>query len=110
PEIAHDLGISISEAGNFITAYALGVVVGAPLLTAVAVRLARKTMLLSMMGVFIASNALFAFVPTHEVCMLLRFAAGLLHSADIHTAHASDHGQWGRPPSSGHIDSVRPSR
>lgn len=81
PEIAHDLGISISEAGNFITAYALGVVVGAPLLTAVAVRLARKTMLLSMMGVFIASNALFAFAPTPEVGMLFRFAAGLPHGA-----------------------------
>ncbi|EHR59531.1 MFS transporter [Saccharomonospora cyanea] len=81
PEIARDLGISIPTAGNFITAYALGVVVGAPLLTAVAVRLSRKTMLLSMMGVFTISNALFAFSPNPETGMLFRFLAGLPHGA-----------------------------
>ncbi len=81
PEIARDLGVSIPTAGNFITAYALGVVVGAPLLTAVAVRLSRKTMLLSMMGVFTISNALFAFSPNPETGMLFRFLAGLPHGA-----------------------------
>ncbi|EIE97518.1 MFS transporter [Saccharomonospora glauca] len=81
PEIAHDLGVSIPTAGNFITAYALGVVVGAPLLTAVAVRLSRKTMLLAMMSVFTLSNALFAFAPTPEVGVLFRFLAGLPHGA-----------------------------
>jgi DHA1 family inner membrane transport protein len=81
PEIANDLGISIPTAGNFITAYALGVVVGAPLLTAVAVRLSRKTMLLAMMGVFTVSNALFAFAPNPETGMLFRFLAGLPHGA-----------------------------
>lgn len=81
PEIAHDLGVSIPTAGNFITSYALGVVVGAPLLTAVAVRLSRKTMLLAMMSVFTLSNALFAFAPTPEVGVLFRFLAGLPHGA-----------------------------
>ncbi|MGW9308511.1 MFS transporter [Saccharomonospora azurea] len=81
PEIASDLGISIPAAGNFITAYALGVVVGAPLLTAVAVRLSRKTMLLAMMGVFTLSNALFAFSPNPTTGMLFRFLAGLPHGA-----------------------------
>ncbi|OQO91161.1 MFS transporter [Saccharomonospora piscinae] len=81
PEVARDLGISIPAAGNFITAYALGVVVGAPALTAVAVRLSRKTMLLSMMGVFTISNALFAISPTQEIGMLFRFVAGLPHGA-----------------------------
>ncbi|WP_024876235.1 MFS transporter [Saccharomonospora piscinae] len=81
PEVARDLGISIPAAGNFITAYALGVVVGAPALTAVAVRLSRKTMLLSMMGVFTISNALFAVSPTQEIGMLFRFVAGLPHGA-----------------------------
>ncbi|EID53750.1 MFS transporter [Saccharomonospora xinjiangensis] len=81
PEIARDLGVSIPAAGNFITAYALGVVVGAPLLTAVAVRLSRKTMLLSMMGVFTISNALFAFAPSLEAGMAFRFLAGLPHGA-----------------------------
>ncbi|MEU3275473.1 MFS transporter [Saccharomonospora sp. NPDC006951] len=81
PETAADFGVSISAAGYLISAYALGVVVGAPLLTAVAVRLPRKTMLLSMMAMFVVGNALFAFAPNHEYGVLFRFLAGLPHGA-----------------------------
>ncbi len=81
PEVAADLGISIPAAGHMITAYALGVVVGAPLLTAVAVRLPRKTMLIAMMAVFALGNGLFALAPNHEIGMALRFLVGLPHGA-----------------------------
>ncbi|MEU6646263.1 MFS transporter [Saccharomonospora sp. NPDC046836] len=81
PEAAADFGVSIPAAGYLISAYALGVVVGAPLLTAVAVRLPRKTMLLSMMGLFIVGNTLFAFAPNHEFGVVFRFLAGLPHGA-----------------------------
>ncbi|MFF5991525.1 MFS transporter [Prauserella flavalba] len=81
PEAATDFGVSIPAAGYLISAYALGVVVGAPLLTVLAVRLPRKTMLMSMMGLFIAGNALFALAPNHEFGVLFRFLAGLPHGA-----------------------------
>ncbi|RBM16982.1 MFS transporter [Prauserella sp. PE36] len=81
PEAAADFGVSIPAAGYLISAYALGVVVGAPLLTVFAVRLPRKTMLMSMMVLFIAGNALFALAPNHEFGVFFRFLAGLPHGA-----------------------------
>ncbi|MBB4686316.1 MFS transporter [Amycolatopsis jiangsuensis] len=81
PQAATDFGIDIPSAGYFISAYALGVVIGAPLLTAVAVRLPRKTMLLAMMGLFTLGNGLFALSPNQEFGIVFRFLAGLPHGA-----------------------------
>ncbi|MGY6656245.1 MFS transporter [Amycolatopsis roodepoortensis] len=81
PEAAADFGVSIPSAGYLISGYALGVVVGAPLLTAAAVRLPRKTMLLAMMGLFTLGNALFALSPNQEFGVAFRFLAGLPHGA-----------------------------
>jgi len=81
PQAAADFGVDIPTAGYLISAYALGVVVGAPLLTAVAVRLPRKTMLLAMMGLFTLGNALFALSPNQEFGVAFRFLAGLPHGA-----------------------------
>ncbi|SFJ10219.1 MFS transporter, DHA1 family, inner membrane transport protein [Amycolatopsis sacchari] len=81
PQAAADFGVSIPSAGYLITGYALGVVVGAPLLTAVAVRLPRKTMLLAMMALFTLGNLLFALSPNQEFGVLFRFLAGLPHGA-----------------------------
>ncbi|WP_020662671.1 MFS transporter [Amycolatopsis benzoatilytica] len=81
PQTAADFHISISSAGNFISAYALGVVIGAPLITALAVKLPRKTMLLAMMGLFTIGNVLFALSPNQEFGILFRFLAGLPHGA-----------------------------
>jgi DHA1 family inner membrane transport protein len=81
PEAAADFGVSIPTAGHLISAYALGVVIGAPLLTAAAVRMPRKTMLLAMMALFTAGNLLFAMAPNHELGMAFRFLAGLPHGA-----------------------------
>ncbi|MFD5249302.1 MFS transporter [Amycolatopsis sp. NPDC058340] len=81
PEAAADFGVSIPSAGYLISGYALGVVVGAPLLTAAAVRLPRKTMLLAMMGLFTLGNMLFALSPNQEFGVAFRFLAGLPHGA-----------------------------
>ncbi|MFE0025366.1 MFS transporter [Amycolatopsis sp. NPDC059021] len=81
PQAAADFGVSIPTAGYLISGYALGVVVGAPLLTAAAVRLPRKTMLLAMMGLFTLGNALFALSPNQEFGVAFRFLAGLPHGA-----------------------------
>ncbi|MEU4668897.1 MFS transporter [Amycolatopsis sp. NPDC023774] len=81
PQAAADFHIDIPTAGYFISAYALGVVIGAPLLTAVAVRLPRKAMLLAMMGLFTLGNALFALSPNQGFGIAFRFLAGLPHGA-----------------------------
>nr|WP_245780079.1 MFS transporter [Actinopolyspora righensis] len=79
PEVATDMNVSISAAGGYISLYALGVVIGAPLLTIAGMRVRRKTMLLSMLGLFIAGNLLSAIAPTHESLLAARFVAGLPH-------------------------------
>lgn len=64
PGIATEFGISFSEAGYMATSYALGVFVGAPLLIILGARVPQKTMLVSLMGFFIAGNLLTALAPT----------------------------------------------
>ncbi|GAA3235030.1 MFS transporter [Pseudonocardia petroleophila] len=81
PRIAADLGVSLPVGGNLVTAYAVGVVVGAPLLTAAAVRLRRRTALLLFMAVFAAGNALAALAPTFGLLVVARFLSGLPHGA-----------------------------
>lgn len=81
PETAADFGVSIPTAGNLISGYALGVVIGAPLLTVLSVRLPRKTMLLAMMALFSVANLAFAFAPNSGLGVAFRFLAGLPHGA-----------------------------
>ena len=81
PQVASDLSVSIPRAGELISAYALGVVVGAPLLTAASVRHRRKTVLLVLMGWFAAGNLLSALAPSFGLVMVARFATGLPHGA-----------------------------
>jgi MFS transporter, DHA1 family, inner membrane transport protein len=81
PQVASDLSVSIPRAGQLISVYALGVVVGAPLLTAASVRFPRKTVLLVLMSWFAAANLLSAIAPTFGLVMLARFASGLPHGA-----------------------------
>jgi DHA1 family inner membrane transport protein len=81
PQAAADLGVSIPTAGNLITGYALGVVIGAPVLTILGARLPRKTMLIATMGTFTVGNLLFALSPSAGVGMAFRFLAGLPHGA-----------------------------
>jgi DHA1 family inner membrane transport protein len=81
PQVASDLSVSIPRAGQLISVYALGVVVGAPLLTVASVRFRRKTVLLVLMSWFAAGNLLSAIAPTFGLVMLGRFVSGLPHGA-----------------------------
>ncbi|SED32929.1 MFS transporter, DHA1 family, arabinose polymer transporter [Amycolatopsis tolypomycina] len=81
PEVAAGFGVSIPAAGLLISGYALGVVVGAPLLTALASRVPRKTVLVALMGLFIAGNVLSALAPSYGLLMTGRIVAALSHGA-----------------------------
>jgi DHA1 family inner membrane transport protein len=81
PDIAGDFGVSIPTAGFLVTGYALGVVVGAPLMTVLGTRISRKRMLMLLMGLFIAGNVLSAVAPTFGVMLAGRIVASLAHGA-----------------------------
>ncbi|OMP78531.1 MFS transporter [[Flexibacter] sp. ATCC 35208] len=80
-DIASDLHITIPEAGHLISAYALGVVVGAPLLVMLSVKHPPKKILLALMLIFTVFNALSAFSPSPVTLLMARFFAGLPHGA-----------------------------
>jgi Arabinose efflux permease len=79
--IARDLHIDIPTAGHLIAAYALGVVIGAPLLVALAGKFPPKRILLALMVLFTVFNALSAFAPDYMTLLLSRLLAGLPHGA-----------------------------
>jgi DHA1 family inner membrane transport protein len=81
PDVADDLHISIPTAGHLVSAYALGVVIGAPLLAAVTSRMSRRTVLIGLMALFVVGNALSAFAPDYHWLMAARFLSGLPHGA-----------------------------
>ena len=81
PYFAHDLGISAPTAGHVISAYALGVVVGAPIIAVLAAKLARRTLLLVLMGMFALANGASALAPTYGWLLAFRFLSGLPHGA-----------------------------
>ncbi|MFT4288836.1 MFS transporter [Nocardioides sp.] len=81
PEIAHGVGVSVPSAGHIISAYALGVVVGVPILSFFAAGLPRKTLLLAFMGVYAFFNAASALVSSYGLLTLARFLDGLPHGA-----------------------------
>ncbi|MFG3229969.1 MFS transporter [Kitasatospora sp. NPDC048194] len=81
PEIAGDYGVSIPTAGLLVTGYAIGVVLGAPLMTVLGTRISRKTMLMLLMGLFTAGNLISATAPTFAVMLAGRIVASLAHGA-----------------------------
>jgi DHA1 family arabinose polymer transporter-like MFS transporter len=81
PDIAKDLAISIPKAGHLISAYALGVVIGAPLLVAVAGSFPPKKILLALMVMFTVFNGFSAFAPDYTTLFIARLLAGLPHGA-----------------------------
>jgi DHA1 family inner membrane transport protein len=78
-EVGADFGVSISMAGLLISGYALGVVVGAPILTAATSRLSRKTTLLALMAVFTIGNAACALAPDYATLMAARILTAFAH-------------------------------
>jgi len=79
PEVAHDVGISIPAAGHFISAYALGVVVGAPLLALFGARWPRRALLVALMAFSAVANFATVLVPGYLAVGFMRFASGLPH-------------------------------
>jgi DHA1 family inner membrane transport protein len=79
PEVARDVGITIPAAGHFISAYALGVVIGAPLLAVLGARWPRRALLIALMGFYALANFATVLVPGYLAIGMMRFASGLPH-------------------------------
>lgn len=79
PTIAADLGVDLPSAGLLVSLYALGVAVGAPLLTALTGRVPRKALLLGLMVLFTAGNLLAWQAPGYESLIAARIVTGLAH-------------------------------
>ncbi|MEW2247594.1 MFS transporter [Streptomyces sp. NPDC058733] len=99
--IAKDTDVSVGTAGLLVTAYALGICVGGPLLTAVTIKLGRHLLLWSALAVFLAANALAAATSAFGVLVLARVVSGAVHGlfigvASALAAHLVPPGQQGR--------------
>ncbi|NKL18721.1 MFS transporter [Rhizobium leguminosarum] len=81
PNVAQTFSVTTPQAGYVISTYALGVVVGAPVIAVLAAKMARRTLLLTLMVIFAAGNISSAMAPTFESFTLLRFVSGLPHGA-----------------------------
>ncbi|MGY1708452.1 MFS transporter [Geodermatophilus sp. SYSU D00758] len=81
PDIAAGVGVDVPTAGHVISAYALGVVVGAPVIASLGARLPRRGLLLGLMLAFLLGNVGSALAPGHTGLLLARFVSGLPHGA-----------------------------
>jgi len=79
PTVAEDLHITLPLAGLIVSVYALGVTFGAPVLTALTGNLPRKRLLLGLMGLFIAGNALAGLAPDYEMLLVARVLTAFAH-------------------------------
>ncbi|WNS44595.1 MFS transporter [Paenibacillus sp. MMS20-IR301] len=79
PNVASDLGVSIPQAGQLITSYALGVAIGAPVLTIFTHRLPQKKLLVILIGIFIFGNAVSVIAPTYSLLILARVLTAFAH-------------------------------
>jgi DHA1 family inner membrane transport protein len=78
-QVAADMHVSVPVAGLLISSYALGVFVGAPVLTLATRRMPRKTVLLALMAIFTLGNAACALAPNYELLMAARVLTSLAH-------------------------------
>ncbi|KTE36540.1 MULTISPECIES: MFS transporter [unclassified Sphingopyxis] len=81
PDMAAGLGVSIPAAGLLVSAYALGVLLGAPLMTLTTARMNRRTLLILLMGIFTLGNFLSAIAPDYTTLMVARVITSLNHGA-----------------------------
>ncbi|MGB3069135.1 MAG: MFS transporter [Ottowia sp.] len=79
PDAADDLAVSIPTAGHLISAYALGVVVGAPILAVLSAKMQRGTLLMALMLFYALGNFASAIAPGYESMVLMRLLSGLPH-------------------------------
>jgi DHA1 family inner membrane transport protein len=81
PQVAADLDVSIPVAGLLVTGYALGVVVGAPVMTLGTTRIDRKTLLVGLMSLFFIGNLMAALAPNYAVLLAGRIVSSSMHGA-----------------------------
>ncbi|WP_198670480.1 MFS transporter [Oceanicella sp. SM1341] len=81
PFYARDFGIDEPAAGTAISAYALGVCVGAPVIAVLAAKLSRRVLLIGLMVLFALANGLSALAPSYPMLVAFRFLSGLPHGA-----------------------------
>ncbi|WP_029894964.1 MFS transporter [Nocardia brasiliensis] len=81
PNIAHAMGVSEPTAGHAVSAYALGVVIGAPVIAALCARVSRKILLIALMAAFTLGNIATVLAPTFGTLVAARFVSGLPHGA-----------------------------
>jgi len=79
PDVAASLGVSLPSAGLLVSLYALGVAVGAPVLTALTARVPRKRLLIGLMLLFTAGNLVASVAPGYAALMAARVLTGLAH-------------------------------
>lgn len=81
PDVARDLGVDIPNAGLLVTGYAIGVIIGAPIMAILTARLPRKGTLIGLMGIFILGNIACALAPTYGLMMAARIFTAFAHAA-----------------------------
>lgn len=81
PDVARDLAVSIPAAGMLVSAYALGVTIGAPIVAIVVANMPRKQALMRLIGIFIVGNLLCAIAPGYAVLMAARIVTAFCHGA-----------------------------
>jgi DHA1 family inner membrane transport protein len=81
PGIAADLGVSIPSAGLLVSAYAMGVLIGAPLMTLTTARIPRRYLLIGLMAIFTLGNLLSALATNYQTLMIARVVTSLNHGA-----------------------------
>lgn len=79
PDMALDLGVTLSQAGLLVTGYAMGVVVGAPVFAVATARLPRKATLIALASLFVLGNLLCALAPSYGLLMAARVVTALAH-------------------------------
>jgi len=81
PDVARDLSVSIPAAGMLVSAYALGVTIGAPIVAIAIANVPRKAALMRLIGIFIVGNLLCALAPNYAVLMAARIVTAFCHGA-----------------------------
>jgi DHA1 family inner membrane transport protein len=81
PAIATDLNVSIPSAGLLVSAYAMGVLIGAPLMTLTTSRVPRRTLLVALMGIFTIGNLMSALADSYTMLMVARIVTSFNHGA-----------------------------
>ena len=81
PDVARDLSVSIPAAGMLVSAYALGVTIGAPIVAIAIANVPRKTALMRLIGIFIVGNLLCALAPNYAILMAARIVTAFCHGA-----------------------------